>query len=229
MTGVETAPRRVHRRRWRGAHLVMILAGLLALVLTLSALRSDASGRRIAVAARDLDAGVPLRADDVRYTRVDADAQVLDHLVGTGESWRRRVLTTPVPAGEPLTDARLRAPAAADGRRAMSIPVERARAVNGRLAPGDRVDVVRARDGVASVVAAGLEVLDVEDDRDGAFGAARGLVTVTLAVDVADSQRLAAVLADGDFVLTRVTGAASASGAPPVVLDPGAPGPVAVR
>jgi len=68
------------------------------------------------------------------------------------------------------------------------------------------------------LIAAGadLEVLDVEDDRDGAFGGARGQVTVTLAVDVADSQRLAAVLADGDFVLTRVTGAPSAAGATPL-------------
>ena len=99
----------------------------------------------------------------------------------------------------------------------MSIPVERARAVNGRLASGDRVDVVQAADGTAAVVAAGLEVLDVEDDRDGAFGGARGQVTVTLAVDVTEAQRLAAVLADGDFVLTRVTGASPAATAAPAV------------
>jgi Flp pilus assembly protein CpaB len=202
----------------------MVLAGLLALVLTLSALRSDTSGRPVVVAARDLAAGVPLRAADVRYERIRAGDAVLANLVARNAAWRGRVLTGSVRAGEPLTATRLRSPATADGRRAMSIPVERARAVNGQLAAGDRVDVVRARDGIATVVAAGLEVLDVEDDRDGAFSGARGQVTVTLAVDVAESQRLAAVLADGDFVLTRVTGAVPATGAPPVSLDDGSTG-----
>lgn len=219
MTAPTTSPRRVHRRRLGGAHLVVLLAGLLALVLTLTALRTEPSGRRVVVAARALDAGVPLRVGDVRYALVRADGDVLAHLVAAGSAWRGRVLVHPVPAGELLSIDRLRRPAGPEGRRAMSIPVERARAVNGRLAAGDRVDVVQARDGVASVVAAGLEVLGVEDERDGAFGSPRGQVTVTLAVDVAESQRLAAVLADGDFVLTRVTGATPATGAPPLSLD----------
>ena len=220
MNGAESAPRRVHRRRLRGAHVVMVLAGLVGLVLTVAVLREDTGGGRpIAVAARDLVPGVPLRAGDVRYEPVRADAVVLDHLLGDDRPWRGRVVTVAVEAGEPLVTARLRARVAADGLRAMSIPVARARAVNGRLARGDRVDVVVARDGVAAVVAAGIEVLEVADDADGAFGAGRGEVTVTLAVDVADSQRLAAVLADGDFVLTRVTGAIPATGAPPVAID----------
>lgn len=208
----------MHRRRFRGAPLVVLLAGALALVLSLAALRDDTGGRRVAVATRDLGVGTRLRRADVRFEPVAASAGALERLVGTGDAWVGRVVTTPVPRGALLTDLSLRTAATDDGRRAMSIPVERARAVNGRLGPGDRVDVVQARDGVAEVVAAGLEVLDLEDDRAGAFGGTRGQVTVTLAVDVADSQRLAAVLADGDFVLTRVTGSTSAAGAPPVVL-----------
>jgi len=219
VTGADASPRRVHRRRVGGAHLVMVLAGLLGLVLTLAALRDEPTGQRVAVAARDLAAGVPLRASDVRFEPVRASGDVLAHLVGDDGAWRGRVLTTAVPAGAPLAAASLRGRASADGLRAMSIPVDRARAVNGRLAAGDRVDVVLARDGVATVVAAGLEVLDVAGEDGGAFGAQRGQLTVTLAVDVADSQRLAAVLADGEFVLTRVTGAVPATGAPPLALD----------
>jgi Flp pilus assembly protein CpaB len=221
MTVGESAPRRVHRRQPFGAHLVMILAGVLGLVLTLAALTDSGGGERIAVAARDLQPGVPLRDGDLRFETMSVASDVLEHLVLGSERRlvRGRVLTVAVSAGEPLVSTRIRARATPDGRRAMSIPVERARAVNGRLARGDRVDVVAASGGVASVIAAGLEVLDVEDDRDGAFGSQRGLVTVTLAVDVDDSQRLAAVLADGDFVLTRVTGAISADGTPPLVVD----------
>jgi len=230
MTGVEAAPRRVHRRRLRGPHLVMVLAGLVGLVLTVTVLRDDtAAGRPVAVASRDLVPGVPLRPGDVQYEALRGDAAVLDHLLGDDRPWRGRVVTVAVAAGEPLVAARLRPRVAAGGLRAMSIPVARARAVNGRLARGDRVDVVVARDGVAAVVAAGIEVLDVADDADGAFGSGRGEVTVTLAVDVADSQRLAAALADGDFVLTRVTGALPATGAPPVSIDDLVPVPGATR
>ena len=195
----------------------MVVAALLGLVLTLTALRRDPTGSRVAVAARPLEAGVRLGRADVHLVRVAAADEMLAALVAADQPWRGKVLTVPLAEGEPLTDSRLRPAAAPGGRRAMSIPVERARAVNGRLASGDRVDVVQAADGTAAVVAAGLEVLDVEDDRDGAFGGARGQVTVTLAVDVTEAQRLAAVLADGDFVLTRVTGSAPAATAAPAV------------
>jgi hypothetical protein len=43
-------------------------------------------------------------------------------------------------------------------------------------------------------------------------------VRVTLAVDARESQLLAAALADGDFVLTRVTGAPSAADLPPLAI-----------
>ena len=102
----------------------------------------------------------------------------------------------------------------------MSIPIERARAVNGRLVPGDRVDVVVADGGTATIVVAAAEVLDVEAD-DGSIGSRRGDVSVTLAVDARESQLLTAALASGDFVLTRVTGAVSAAGAQPVVISGG--------
>ncbi|MFM8304590.1 MAG: RcpC/CpaB family pilus assembly protein [Actinomycetota bacterium] len=224
MSAVAAVPLRVRRLHGRGAHLVMVLAGLVGLVLTLAVLRHEPRGPLVAVAARDLVAGTPLRSADVRFEAVRASGAVLAHLVADGAGWRGRVLTTSLPAGTPLTDGVLRDRVTADGLRAMSIPIDRARAVNGRLMPGDRIDVVRARDGVATVVAPGLEVLEVTGGDARAFGAVRGQITVTVAVDVVDSQRLAAVLADGDFVLTRVTGAVPASGAPPLVLDGIGPG-----
>jgi len=209
-------PQRLQRRHSRRAPLVVALAALLGLVGALVALRSEAAGRPVVVAARDLVPGARLTAADVRTVAVAAPGSVLAHLVAGDAAWRGRVVTAPVAAGEPVTRTRLRPAATDDGRRVMSIPVDRARAVDGRLRPGDRVDVVQALDGTAAVVAAGLEVLAVADDADGALGASRGRLTVTLAVDVAESQRLTGALADGEFVLTRVTGAAPGVGAAPV-------------
>lgn len=222
MTTVAGGPRRLQRRRASSAHLVMLIAGIVGLVLTLSLLREDAHGHRVAVAVRDIEAGAVLRRADVRLESVSADARVLARLVPAADvrAMQGRIVTAPIAEDEPLLNARLRARAASGGRRAMSIPVERARAVNGRLVPGDRVDVVVADGGTATIVVAAAEVLDVDGD-DGSFGSRRGDVSVTLAVDVRESQLLTAALASGDFVLTRVTGALSAAGVQPVVIAGG--------
>lgn len=196
----------------------MLIAGIAGLVLTLAVLRPGSGGDRVAVAVRDLDAGTALTERDVRFERVSASDEVSAAYVTPRElsGLRDRVLTASVFADEPVLEAHLRTRAATEGRRAMSIPVDRARAVNGKLAPGDRVDVVVASDDAVTIVVAGAEVLEV--DGDDAFGTRRGEVRVTLAVDALESQLLTAALADGDFVLTRVTGAPSSANLPPLTI-----------
>ena len=217
MTPAEPGPRRLQRRRAVGPQVLMLVAGVAGLVLTLAVLRPGAGGQRVAIAARDLEAGTVLTDRDVRFERVSTSDRLADAYVTGRElsGLRGRVVTAPVFADEPVLEAHLRTRAATDGRRAMSIPVDRARAVNGKLAPGDRVDVVVAGDDEVTIVVAGAEVLDV--DGDDAFGTRRGEVRVTLAVDARESQLLTAALADGDFVLTRVTGAPSSADSPPLV------------
>jgi Flp pilus assembly protein CpaB len=195
----------------------MLVAGIAGLVLTLGVLRPGGGGQRVAVATRDLEAGSVLAKGDVRFESVSASDRVGASYVTARElsTVRGRVLTTPVFADEPVLQAHLRPRAATSGRRAMSIPVDRARAVNGNLAPGDRIDVIAAADDTVNIVVAGVEVLDV--DGDDAFGTRRGEVRITLAVDARESQLLTAALADGDFVLTRVTGAPSSADLPPLV------------
>jgi Flp pilus assembly protein CpaB len=196
----------------------MLVAGVSGLVITLGVLRPGAGGERVAIATRDLEAGSVLGLRDVRFESVSVPDRVVGGYVTPRElsGLRGRVLTASVFADEPVLEAHLRSRAATDGRRAMSIPVDRARAVNGNLAPGDRVDVVVADDDAVSIVVAGAEVLDVDDDD--ALGTRRGEVRVTLAVDARESQLLAAAIAGGDFVLTRVTGASSAADLPPLTI-----------
>src|SRR5262245_54005363 len=148
----------------------MLAAGAAGLVATLAGLRPGAGGQRRPVAGHDLEAGTVVTDRDVRFERVSASDEVTGAYVTPRElaGLRGRVLTVPVFADEPVLEAHLRARAASDGRRAMSIPVDRARAVNGRLVPGDRVDVVVAGDTEVTIVVAGAEVLDVDDDD--AFG-----------------------------------------------------------
>ena len=204
---------------------MMLLAGVLGLVLTLAVLRGHGASERVLVAARDLEAGTVVRPGDLRSASLRTGDAIAARLVPARReaAVRGHVITAPTRAGDPILASQIRTRATDDGRRAMSIPVDRARAVDGRLAPGDRVDVVVAADGAARVVAADLEVLAVDDGEHGAFGARQGQVTLTLAVGIDDAQLLAVALADGDFVLTRVTGSPSARGAAPVTIGSGSP------
>jgi hypothetical protein len=102
----------------------------------------------------------------------------------------------------------------------MSIPIDEARAVNGELAAGDRVDVLVATESDVAIVVADAEVLDVRGGGDGgAFGAADDEFAVTLAVDVRESQLLTAATVDGDVFMTRTTGSEPAAGVPPLPIE----------
>jgi Flp pilus assembly protein CpaB len=114
----------------------------------------------------------------------------------------------------------VRPAAAPSGLRAVSIPIDRARAVNGQLVPGDRVDVLLAAEAEVAVVVAGAEVLDVSDPAGGtALGSVDEQFTVTLAVDARGSQLLTAAVTDGDLLLARSTGAESAESTPPLPVE----------
>jgi Flp pilus assembly protein RcpC/CpaB len=107
----------------------------------------------------------------------------------------------------------------------MSIAIDPARAVNGELEAGDRVDVILASSHEVSIIVADAEVLGVgRPDRGGAFGGVDEKFTVTLAVDAHESQLVAAGIAGGDIVVTRTTGARPARSTPPLAVDasPGA-------
>ena len=101
----------------------------------------------------------------------------------------------------------------------MSIPIDPARAVGGRLAAGDRVDVLFAGEQAVSIIVADAEVLAV-DARVAAASASRASpFTVTIAVTARQSQLVAAAVADGEISLARTTGARSARGTAPQSLD----------
>ena len=94
----------------------------------------------------------------------------------------------------------------------MSIPIDPARAVGGRLTPGDRVDVLFAGERTASIIVADAQVLAVDARGRGGIGESSSPFTVTIAVSARQSQLVAAAVADGDVSFARTTGSASARG-----------------
>ncbi|MGQ0805149.1 MAG: RcpC/CpaB family pilus assembly protein [Actinomycetota bacterium] len=221
----DATPLRARRRvlnALSAGHLVMIVAGLMGIVLTLALLRSADRRVEVAVAAHDLQAGAAVSADDVRYERVKMDGDLLDTVLRRNDvaGLDGAVATETIRAGELIAGTDVRSAAASSGLRAVSIPVEPARAVNGDLVPGDRVDVLLAAEQEVAIVVADAEVLDVSDpDVRGALGDVDAQFTVTLAVDATEAQLLAAAITDGDILIARATGADSAEGTPPLPVD----------
>ncbi|HUF84038.1 MAG TPA: RcpC/CpaB family pilus assembly protein [Acidimicrobiia bacterium] len=200
----------------------MIVAGLAGMLLTLALLRSADRRVEVAVAAHDVRAGSIVGPGDIRTERVKMDDDLLDTVLRPDEvaELDGAVATETIRAGELVARSDVRSPAASSGLRAVSIPIERARAVNGELVPGDRVDVLLAAEREVAIIVANAEVLDVSDpDAGGALGDVDRQFTITLAVDVTEAQLLTAAITDGDILIARATGAESAEGTPPLPID----------
>jgi Flp pilus assembly protein CpaB len=210
------------------AHVITLLAGLLAMLLVFSVLRSRDATWRVAVAAREIKAGTTLDRSAFRFTDVNASADVRQRLVSPAalDQLRGTVASRTIAAGDLVSRSDFR-PAAAGARlRAMSVPVDPAHAVGGALAPGDRVDVIRVQEnGQAVFVIANAEVLSVNQPDSHSIGPA-GTWSLTVAVSSRDALRLATAIRGEKFEVVRSTGSDPVNAAPDVGQQtaPAAPG-----
>jgi Flp pilus assembly protein CpaB len=200
----------------------MIVAGLLGMTLTIAVLRDEQAGTNVAVAAHEIRAGERIGGDDVRVERVRAGHDLLSTVVGGGaaRSLRGHIAVATIAAHAMIPRGAVRSPAAGVGMRAMSIPIDPARAVSGRLASGDRVDVLFTTRDHVSIIVSDAKVLAVDARGRGGIGESTSPFTVTIAVDTQQSLLVAAAIADGNISIARTTGAdASAAGASSLSLD----------
>jgi len=218
--GVATSGARRRGRVSRG-HVVMALAGIVGVVLSFAVLRTREGETAVLVAAHEIRAGETITPSDFRTARVTLTPDVLA-TVARAQDRRRlrgRIAGTTIAPGELVTPRVLRPRAAPHGLRAMSVPLDPARAVGGRLAAGDRVDVVFAGREAVSIIVADAPVLAVDARGRGGIGESSSPFTVTIGVTAHQSQLVAAAVADGELSLARTTGADSARGTAPESLD----------
>lgn len=217
------------RRRWSGGHIVMLIAGLLGAVLTLVALRAADERVAVPVAATDLAAGTRVSASSFTIRNVRLDASLQEQLVSKSHlsSLNGAVLLTPLAAGSPIPRTALVSGIAGDNRRAVSLPIAPERAVGGRLRSGDRVDVYTTGQR-GTLITSNVEVLDVLKPSSGPL-AARDTLTIVLAVDADQANRIAPIVGSQDVVLVQATGATTprAPAAPPASTQAPAPAPTA--
>ncbi len=193
------------RRRPSSGHLVMVAAGLLGVVLTLAAFASADHRVEIAVAARDLHPGDTVDDASFRFERVQMGSALLARMVSpaAATSLRGTITRDAIGAGDPIPRSSLLRAAARRGRRSLSIAVPKTRAVGGKLAPGDRIDVFDQ----AGAVATDVEVLEVDQPGGSAGLTGDDTVSVILAVDVRQAALLARSAKDDSLVLVLATGA----------------------
>ena len=219
---VATTPLSSRRRgRFSRGHLVMALAGLVGVVLSFAVLREREGETVVLVAAHEIRAGETITRSDFRTTRVTLTPDVLATVAQVRDraGLDGRIAGSTIAEGELVTTRTLRRRAAPHGLRAMSIPIDPARAVGGRLAAGDRVDVLFAGQQAVSIIVADAPVLAVDARGRGGIGESASPFTVTVGVTARQSQLVAAAVADGEISLARTTGADSARGVAPESLD----------
>jgi pilus assembly protein CpaB len=202
-------------------HVVMVVAGLVGVVVSFAALRQHDGAARVMVASHEIRAGERVSADDFRTEAVTMSAPLLATVVRAREvdGVVGRIAGATMAEGEIISKRMLRPRAARAGQRAMSIPIDPARAVGGRLAAGDRVDVLFAGERAVSIIVADAEVLAVDARGRGGIGESASPFTVTIAVTARQSQLVAAAVADGNISLARTTGSVSSKGTAPESLD----------
>ena len=206
-------PRRPRLSRFSSGHLLIALAAMTAVVANYAVLRAQDDTVRIAVVAAETAPGEVLSTRGVTFVDVRAGDALLDSLVTVEDLARLdgHVAATRLRPGEPLRRSDLQPPAAPDQQRAMSVPIAPEQAVGGRLAVGDRVDVIEVRDGDAAYLVTAAEVLDVPDSELRAGLGGMRAFSVTLAVDERTALRLALAQRHGELHLVRSTGAAPAA------------------
>lgn len=160
----------------------------------------------VVVAARDLERGATLGAEDLRVERVPA-AYAPPGSLRAPEAALGEALASDVAAGEAVTETRLAAgggPVASQvpsGLRAFVVP---SGIPPGAVRPGDRVDVLATFGGqrpYTETVASGLEVLAVLEQGSGLVGSPEG-PSLVLLVSPATAERLAHATAFGQLTVT---------------------------
>jgi Flp pilus assembly protein CpaB len=188
----------------------MVVAAVLAFAVNLLLLRSRDDTVGVVGAARNISTGEILSPADFAVAEVDVSPQVLGTLIRWEEIGlvEGKVANRTLTPGALVTPADLVDPAASDGRRSMSVPIDPAHAVGGALVPGDRIDLIHVSDSGPAYVLVDAEVLAVASAERSTLAAGSSAFHVVIAVDPDAALAVAAAIRDGNLEVVRATGAA---------------------
>jgi Flp pilus assembly protein CpaB len=213
ISSAREAPPRVVRRRRALPSGRAVAGGLLVAAAVVGVVAASSAGSEpgeaYVVVTEDVDAGQLVRAGDLDLVRLDLpDAQravsFTDPAVLDGAT-----ALAPLAAGQLVQSSDVAKPPGGPGLATVSLPVEPARALEGGLRRGDRVDVIatttEAGAPATRTVTAGALVVDVVEEGGGGLGGPTGL-SVELAVPPEDLEAVAEAGAVATVTLARTTG-----------------------
>ena len=225
----EEVPARLIRRRRALPGGRAVTGGLLVALSAVGVFAASSTARAdhrqsYVVARRALLVGTRLRASDLTVAPMQ-----LPPGLGGSRAYHRvsqvvgSVVVGPIGPGELVQASALAARRAATGQRQISLPIDAARAVGGRLVPGDLVDVAATlgtgNDATTTWIVRRATVI-ASDAASGTLGD-RSHQVVTLALDRAeDALAVANALAAGQVSLVRTTEAAPSAPTPSATSGP---------
>ncbi|MBT8217158.1 MAG: hypothetical protein HKN74_12840 [Acidimicrobiia bacterium] len=188
-------------------HVVMILAGLVAILLNLAFLRSIGEVNEVVVAAIDLPAGIELEAEHFAVAEIGDAGSLSAALVPAAAEagLYGSILARPIGGGEPIRRSDLRPAGTTSNQREFSIELDAAQAAGGRLAAGDVVDVIATINAESFYVASTIDVVSITSDNS-TLEVGDDLIIV-LNVDDRQALEIASAQAAGSIAVVRSTGA----------------------
>lgn len=204
-------PKKNSGSRFTSGHLLMVVSGLLAFLLTLVVLNGRQATITVFTAKQDIVAGQLLSLSQFEPKSVPSSG-LNDKFVSAADltSDKKYYAARTIAKDEPLL-SRDRTPEATQSDvRLLSIPIDKSLAVAGAISRGDRIDIVQTpEDSCAVRVLRNLEVVVTPSSSGGgALGGSSGAFTITVAIDRAgDDLTLAGVIAAGSFQIVKTTGA----------------------
>jgi Flp pilus assembly protein CpaB len=143
----------------------------------------------IVVANRSVAIGERLNSSTLSTINVDRNSTIADHGFTSIESLSGSVALGPIGEGELIQRSAVLTDSSNVPSREFSFPIDRDRALNGDLRPGERVDVLATygsgSDATTTVLARDARVIRSTDAKSGSLGSS-GKLIITLALPSAD-------------------------------------------
>ena len=139
---------------------------------------------RVVVARRAVRLGSRLSADDLRVESIDLPGRVGPGTYADPSDLDGAVALAPLEPGDIVERSSVALGGAGGSGAQVSFPLDRERALDGRIEPGEALDLLATygtgEDARTVVVAHAVRLVDVDDDHQGLEGAGKLVVTVEL-------------------------------------------------